>query len=222
MRENDEVSRETLRLPKEKFKDIRGANINCWRLETVDGQTITAKDWKIERYIEGTVVLVKVYRHDVSGDAKDRSPRELEIQRIVSLWPIPIKKGENTILAERISTEGSNIRVVDVHGQDYLIAHGEAQLINLKTEPDFLSYGFDGKEEITGLSASLVGDFLRDGRKRVKSDYYTSIPITEIKKLEFEKEWPPTVILVVLGIMLPVGVAALGAQPGQPGRCPFD
>jgi hypothetical protein len=216
---NSYVSEEIRKLPKEDFQDIQGAHLNCWRFETGDGRRFTAKAWRIEQSLEGTIIL---RRESMLSDKKDRPARALEIDRIVSLWPIPLRKGEEIILAERMTRDDAGVRIVDIQGRQHLAAPGEAHLIELETEPDYSAYGFDKQGEATGLSASSIDEFLREPGKIVKADEYASVPLSEIKRWEFEKEWPPTAYFVTFAIMLPLQAAALESNPGEPSRCPWD
>jgi len=220
--ENVDVSKEVYQLPEEHFKSVQGAKLNCWRFETADGRKFTAGDWEIDRFLDGTVILRRTYPSRARSDKEGQPVRELKLERIISLWAIPLKKGGEVILAERLAREGSRIRIVDVYGDEHLIEPEETRMIELESEPDYSAYGFDKNGEATGLSASSINEFLHEPGKTVNAGGYVSAPLSAIKRWEFEKEWPPTAFLVVWGIAVPVQIAAFASSAGQPGRCEFD
>jgi hypothetical protein len=217
---NDGVSKEVHELPEAIFDDVQGAGLNCWRFETADGRKFTAKDWAIDIYVEDTVIL----RGTGPSRFKEQEQevRNLEITRIVSLWPIPLRKGEDIIVAQSFSKEQSKLNIVDVYGAQHLVAPAETHLAELRTKFHYPAYGFDMDGEATRITNPTIKEFLQKGMTIANAERYRSVRLSEIKRWEFEKEWPPTALLVLFGIQVPVGIAALGSPPGSPSRCPSD
>ncbi len=219
---NSEVSRELARLPRDRFKDVRGEGWNCWRVETADGRRFTARDWEIEEVLEGSILLQRDYGSTIRSKPKDNPPRTLELDHIQALWPMPLRKGNEVVLAARLALDGADIRVTDVYGVEHRGAPGEFVLIPLGTQPDYGAYGFDRKGEAAGLDTESIESFLRDPGKAVSAAGWVSVPLSKITRWEFEKEWRPTAVLVTFGLQLPLQAMVLESNPGEPGRCAWD
>jgi hypothetical protein len=220
--ENHEVSREIARLPPDRFQDIHGGGWNCWRFETADGRRFTAKDWDLEVALEGTIVLQRDKGSAIRSNTKDHAPRTLALDHIEALWPLPLRRGDEVILARRLAIEGAGMLVTDVYGVEHRWKAGAFILVPLETHPDYEAYGFGPKGEAVGLGTESIESFLRDPGKTVGAEGWASVPLSKITRWEFEKQWLPIVLLLFYGVEAPVNAITLDSSSPEPDRCMSD